>query len=201
MVTQPGNTYLNAHAVLEAIAYGEFVDDIDSGGFTHPATFFEIEAAEDVWGWLSQALVPGVFVDSWYGDDSTPAFVGDGERGYMNDYQRLLGGVLIQQFRSEARDCDDLHKQFSEGGGLSTFYPTCYTDLDPMMGGSDQSTSRQQYVLNATFGPRRYVPLASLSMNILKRTHVSTSTSLTLSYACLKLTQQLVFCRSFNVRL
>ena len=153
-ITEPRNTYLNGHAVLEALSNGEFVESIDAGGYTHAATFFDIEAAPDIWLWLSQALVPGVFVDSWYGDDSTPSFVGNGESGYMNDYHRLLGGVLIQQIRSEAHDCKDIHSTFSAGGGhLSSFYPTCYTDLDPM--DSTRSGSRQQYVLNATFGPNR----------------------------------------------
>lgn len=129
---RPDIAYYNVHAVREELFHAEFVDDIEGSGgaFTRPVDFAEIENSHDFWNWMAQAIVPAVFINNWYDDDSVAAFDGSTEEGYVLDYQKLLGGVLVHQSRGVAAPCNDLFPDYDGGnGGLKNFYPKCHSTL------------------------------------------------------------------------
>uniref|UniRef100_A0A6U4JV24 Uncharacterized protein n=2 Tax=Hemiselmis andersenii TaxID=464988 RepID=A0A6U4JV24_HEMAN len=101
---------------------------------------FEGEETEPMGGVLGD-----MFADKWYNDDPIPA----DESGYLFGYNRLIGGVQIEQKRGYKGGCtgDSLY---------SVFYPQCYNDTyitaDPPFLYFNETTGKDVYDLtDATF--------------------------------------------------
>jgi len=63
--------------------------------------FYEIMTMGEFWEWMEGPLVNGLYPEEWYNGE---AFT-EGERGYVANYMRLIGGVQIRQSRVTNSSC------------------------------------------------------------------------------------------------
>ncbi len=58
----------------------------------------DVTVLEDLYGYLTDQIMPNVFPASWYNDDAFTT----AESGYILNYNKLVGGLLIVQERGTA---------------------------------------------------------------------------------------------------
>jgi hypothetical protein len=91
---------------------------VDEGGALQ-----DVATLGDLFDYLEGQIMENVFPATWYNDDPLTT----SESGYVLDYNKLVGGLLIVQRRGLRRKCVEPRYK-SMNSSYDDFYRTCYTE-------------------------------------------------------------------------
>jgi len=83
----------------------------------------DVSTLGDLFDYLTGQIMENVFPGSWYNDDPLTT----SEAGYVLDYNKLVGGLLIVQRRGVRRKCVEPRYELTNSS-YDEFYRVCYTE-------------------------------------------------------------------------
>mmetsp|Transcript_33961 Transcript_33961/g.85877 ORF Transcript_33961/g.85877 Transcript_33961/m.85877 type:complete len:859 (+) Transcript_33961:234-2810(+) len=84
----------------------------------------DVSTLGDLFDYLTDQIMDNVFPGAWYNDDPLTT----SEAGYVLDYNKLVGGLLIVQRRGVRRKCVEPRYELTNSS-YDEFYRVCYTEL------------------------------------------------------------------------
>uniref|UniRef100_A0A6U4MUT9 Polycystin cation channel PKD1/PKD2 domain-containing protein n=1 Tax=Hemiselmis andersenii TaxID=464988 RepID=A0A6U4MUT9_HEMAN len=83
----------------------------------------DVSTLGDLFDYLTEQIMENVFPGAWYNDDPLTT----SEAGYVLDYNKLVGGLLIVQRRGVRRKCVEPRYKLTNSS-YDEFYRVCYTE-------------------------------------------------------------------------